>query len=231
MTTTFWAAVRALKLPLSLPQRLTIPDASREQWSKPAAVTAATLAPLLLSFLCRRVLGRRARAGASPQPPAAADDTGREQGAVEQAGGGDRGHARSAPPLLPLPPRRRGRGKHILAILLGGLAGLALGFVAFLTTDASAPPTRFLAAWLAGGFVMSAAWAYVIVREVLSLLVAAGAAMSVDTAALGSPCSPGATRLTTSPRTWPWPPTATPAVCRWRPLHEIGLLEMMMRGW
>ncbi|KAL6640958.1 hypothetical protein ACP70R_019139 [Stipagrostis hirtigluma subsp. patula] len=135
MTTAFWAAVRALELPLSLPRRLTIPDASKERWSKPAAVTAATLAPLLLSIVCRHAAG----AGGNPS----------------------------------------------LAVLLGGLAGLALGVVAFLTTDASAPPTRFLAAWLAGGFVMSAAWAYVIAREVLSLLVAAGAAMSVDTAALG----------------------------------------------
>ncbi|KAL6842365.1 hypothetical protein ACP4OV_027792 [Aristida adscensionis] len=103
-----------------------------ERWSKPAAVTAATLAPLLLSFLCRHAAGNPS-----------------------------------------------------LAVLLGGLAGITLGIIAFLTTDPSMPPTRFLAAWLAGGFVMSMAWAYVIANEILSLLVSAGRVMSVDTATLG----------------------------------------------
>ncbi|KAF8722905.1 hypothetical protein HU200_022042 [Digitaria exilis] len=131
---TFWTIMRVLELPLSLPRRLTIPDASKERWSKPTAVTAATLAPIFLSFLWSH----------------------------------------------------RATGSASLAALLGGvLAGLALGVVAFLTTDASAPPTRYLAAWLAGGFAMSVAWAYVLASEVLSLLVSAGAALSVDAAALG----------------------------------------------
>lgn len=129
-----WTVLRLLELPLSLPRRLTIPDASKERWSKPTAVTAATLAPVFLSLLwSHRATG-------------------------------------SAP---------------FVAVLLGGLAGLALGLVAFLTTDPSAPPTRFLGAWLAGGFAMSVAWAYVIANEVLSLLVSAGTILSVDSAALG----------------------------------------------
>ncbi|KXG38473.1 cation/calcium exchanger 1 [Sorghum bicolor] len=130
----FWTVLRVLELPLSLPRRLTIPDASKERWSKPAAVTAATLAPVFLSLLwSHRATG-------------------------------------SAP---------------FASVLLGGLAGLALGLIAFLTTDPSAPPTRFLGAWLAGGFAMSVAWAYVIANEVLSLLVSAGTILSVDSAALG----------------------------------------------
>ncbi|CAN6299316.1 unnamed protein product [Urochloa humidicola] len=130
----FWNAMSLLALPLTLPRRLTIPDASKERWSKPTAVTAATLAPIFLSVLWSQ------RATGSPFP----------------------------------------------AVLLGGGAGITLGVLAFLTTDASAPPTRFLAAWFAGGFAMSVAWAYLIAGEVLSLLVAAGAVMDVDAAALGA---------------------------------------------
>ncbi|KQJ96801.1 cation/calcium exchanger 1 [Brachypodium distachyon] len=124
----FWSAVRVLELPLYLPRRLTIPDASKERWSKPAAVTAAALSPLFLSFLWSHTA---------------------------------------------------------LALLLGGLAGVPMGLAAFLTTDTDAPPTRFRSAWLAGGFVMSVAWAYVIANELLSLLVSASLVLAVDPATLG----------------------------------------------
>ncbi|KAM0838528.1 hypothetical protein ACQ4PT_060904 [Festuca glaucescens] len=76
-------------------------------------------------------------------------------------------------------------GNPPLALLLGGIAGLVLGLLAFLTTDAEAPPAKFLSAWLAGGFVMSVAWEYVIANELLSLLVSAGLVLSVDPATLG----------------------------------------------
>ncbi|CAN6323906.1 unnamed protein product [Urochloa humidicola] len=134
----FRNTMSALALPLTLPRRLTIPDASKERWSKPAAVTSATLAPIFLSVLW----SHRATGTGSPFPA---------------------------------------------TVLLGGgaAAGTALGVVAFVTTDASAPPGRFLAAWLAGGFAMSVAWAYVVAGEVLSLLVAAGAVLDADAAALG----------------------------------------------
>ncbi|KAJ1295475.1 hypothetical protein BS78_01G227300 [Paspalum vaginatum] len=129
----FWAVLRLLELALRLPRRVTIPDASKERWSKPAAVTAATLAPIFLALLWSH-------------------------------------GARSNP---------------FLAALIASPAGIALGLLAFLTTDASAPPTRFLAGWYAGGFAMSVAWTYVIASEVLSLLAAAGTVLSVDPAALG----------------------------------------------
>uniref|UniRef100_M8C780 Cation/calcium exchanger 3 n=1 Tax=Aegilops tauschii TaxID=37682 RepID=M8C780_AEGTA len=128
----FWSAVRVLELPLYLPRRLTIPDASEERWSKPAAVAAAALSPVFLSCLWS--------------------------------------HATGSPPL---------------ALLLGGIAGLSLGLLAFLSTEADAPPTKFLSAWLAGGFVMSVAWEYVIANELLSLLVSAGLVLGVDPATLG----------------------------------------------
>lgn len=129
----FWTVLRVLELPLNLPRRLTIPDASKERWSKTAAVTAATLAPIFLSLLWSH----------------------------------------------------RATGGPFVTVLLGGLAGFALGLIAFLTTDPFAPPNRFLGAWLAGGFTMSVAWAYVIANEVLSLLVSAGIILSLDSAALG----------------------------------------------
>ncbi|VAH26669.1 cation/calcium exchanger 1-like isoform X1 [Triticum dicoccoides] len=128
----FWSVVRVLELPLYLPRRLTIPDASEERWSKPAAVAAATLSPVFLSCLWS--------------------------------------HATGSPLLAPL---------------LGGIAGLFLGLLAFLGTNADAPPTKFLSAWLAGGFVMSVAWEYVIANELLSLLVSAGLVLGVDPATLG----------------------------------------------
>ncbi|CAL4942007.1 unnamed protein product [Urochloa decumbens] len=138
MKSAFWNAMSFLALPLNLPRRLTIPDASKERWSKPAAVTSATLAPIFLSVLWTH----RATGTGSPFPAA--------------------------------------------VLLLGGAAaGIALGILAYLTTDTSAPPTRFLAAWVGGGFAMSVAWAYVIAGEVLSLLVSAGAVMDADAAALG----------------------------------------------
>ncbi|CAL4925113.1 unnamed protein product [Urochloa decumbens] len=136
----FWNAMSILALPLNLPRRLTIPDASKERWSKPAAVTSATLAPIFLSFLWSH--GATGTGTGSPFPAA-------------------------------------------LLLLGGGGAGIALGLLAYLNTDTSAPPTRFLAAWVGGGFAMSVAWAYVIAGEVLSLLVAAGAVMDADAAALG----------------------------------------------
>ncbi|WOK95619.1 hypothetical protein Cni_G04326 [Canna indica] len=47
----FGKILRCLELPLSLPRRLTIPDVSKERWSKPIAVASATLAPVLLAIL------------------------------------------------------------------------------------------------------------------------------------------------------------------------------------
>ncbi|KAL1531089.1 cation/calcium exchanger 1 isoform X1 [Salvia divinorum] len=41
-----------VELPISLPRRLTIPEVREEKWSKPFAVTSATLAPILIGALC-----------------------------------------------------------------------------------------------------------------------------------------------------------------------------------
>ncbi|KAF0929740.1 hypothetical protein E2562_024432 [Oryza meyeriana var. granulata] len=129
----FWSVLRALEFPLWLPRRLTIPDASKERWSKPAAVTAVTLGPAFLSLLCSHASG-------STSP---------------------------------------------LAVLLGLFTGAILGLFAFFTTTFEAPPTDHLAAWLAGGFVMSVAWSYAVASELLALLVCAAHVMGVDSASLG----------------------------------------------
>uniref|UniRef100_A0A0D9XJY8 Sodium/calcium exchanger membrane region domain-containing protein n=1 Tax=Leersia perrieri TaxID=77586 RepID=A0A0D9XJY8_9ORYZ len=47
----FRSVIRILEIPLWLPRRLTIPDASKERWSKPAGVIAVTAAPILLTHL------------------------------------------------------------------------------------------------------------------------------------------------------------------------------------
>ncbi|CAL0326144.1 unnamed protein product [Lupinus luteus] len=41
-----------MEMPLSIPRRLTIPMLNEEVWSKPYAVASASLAPILLAFLC-----------------------------------------------------------------------------------------------------------------------------------------------------------------------------------
>ncbi|KAK1264318.1 Cation/calcium exchanger 1 [Acorus gramineus] len=49
--------VWVLGLPLYLPRRLTIPDASEENWSKPYAVASATFSPILLAFIWNSQIG------------------------------------------------------------------------------------------------------------------------------------------------------------------------------
>ncbi|OIW11803.1 hypothetical protein TanjilG_12079 [Lupinus angustifolius] len=41
-----------MEMPVSIPRRLTIPMVNEEVWSKPYAVASASLAPILLAFLC-----------------------------------------------------------------------------------------------------------------------------------------------------------------------------------
>ncbi|OEL25205.1 Cation/calcium exchanger 3 [Dichanthelium oligosanthes] len=76
-------------------------------------------------------------------------------------------------------PARRHRGGVFLLQRQGPLAAARA-----VTTDPSAPPTRFLSVWLAAGFAVSVAWAYVVANEVLALLVSAGIVLSLDTATL-----------------------------------------------
>ncbi|EPS58793.1 hypothetical protein M569_16020, partial [Genlisea aurea] len=59
--------------------------------------------------------------------------------------------------------------------------GVVLGGVSFLAAD----PRRFLFPWLAGGFVMSVAWTYIIVEELVSMLVSLGDILGISPSILG----------------------------------------------
>ncbi|KAL3025686.1 hypothetical protein AAZX31_04G192300 [Glycine max] len=53
---------------------------------------------------------------------------------------------------------------------IGILVGTILGVIAFFTTKMSGSPEKCLFPWLAGGFVMSVTWSYIIAQELVGLL-------------------------------------------------------------
>ncbi|KAF0911279.1 hypothetical protein E2562_008035 [Oryza meyeriana var. granulata] len=75
-----------------------------------------------------------------------------------------------------------------LVLLSAALAGILLAASATLTTDAASPPKSRWARlpWLAGGFLMSVLWSYVLARELVSLLVSIGVAAGVEAGVLGA---------------------------------------------
>lgn len=126
-----------LELPLSLPRRLTIPDVSEGKWSKPFAVSSATLAPILIGALCIA-----------------------QQGSIDS--------------------------QTSLALwLASAFVGIILGAAALVFTKSSAPPKRWLLPWLAGCFLMSITWTYIIVQELVSLLVGFGNILGINPSILG----------------------------------------------
>lgn len=73
----------------------------------------------------------------------------------------------------------------LLIFLSGGSLGIALGITAFIKTNRERPPARFLFAWLAGGFLMSVIWAYMIAAELVSLVISLGVILQISTSILG----------------------------------------------
>ncbi|CAK9191604.1 unnamed protein product [Sphagnum jensenii] len=69
--------------------------------------------------------------------------------------------------------------------MLAGTVGIVLGILAFSTTKVEQPPSRFLFPWVAGGFIMSIAWFYIIANELVAALVALGEILEFDPAILG----------------------------------------------
>lgn len=73
-----------------------------------------------------------------------------------------------------------------LAIYLtAGLIGIVLGNLAYVTTKKSTPPNKCLLPWLAGGFLMSVTWTYIIAEELVSLLVSLGHIIGINPSVLG----------------------------------------------
>lgn len=126
-----------IELPVYLPRRLTIPDVSKERWSKSFAVMSVTLAPTPLAALWN---SKR-------------EDAGEEE--------------------------------RLTIHLFGGLIGIVLGIGALVKTNKNRPPSRFLLPWLAGGFLMSVIWAYIIAEDLVSLLVSLGVVLQISSSVLG----------------------------------------------
>ncbi|XP_061375454.1 cation/calcium exchanger 2-like [Gastrolobium bilobum] len=66
---------------------------------------------------------------------------------------------------------------------IGLLVGIIFGVIAFFTTEMSKPPRHF--AWLAGGFVMSVTWSYILAQELVGLLVSIGYICGISPSILG----------------------------------------------
>lgn len=75
--------------------------------------------------------------------------------------------------------------KNLIVYGIGLLVGTILGVGAFFTTKKSGPPKKFLFPWLAGGFVMSVTWSYIIAQELVGLLVSIGYICGISPSILG----------------------------------------------
>lgn len=73
----------------------------------------------------------------------------------------------------------------LVTYLVAALIGLVLGNMSCVTLKSSSPPRSSLFPWLAGGFVMSVTWTYVIAEELVSLLVSLGNIIGVSPSILG----------------------------------------------
>lgn len=75
--------------------------------------------------------------------------------------------------------------KNVIVYGIGILFGTILGVIAFFTTKMSGPPNKCLFPWLAGGFVMSVTWSYIIAQELVGLLVSIGYICGISPSMLG----------------------------------------------
>ncbi|KAJ8630857.1 hypothetical protein MRB53_024180 [Persea americana] len=73
----------------------------------------------------------------------------------------------------------------LLVYICGGSLGTVLGVTALVATERSSPPKKFLFPWLAGGFLMSVIWTYIIAEELVALLVSLGNILGISPSILG----------------------------------------------
>ncbi|KAI7990395.1 Cation/calcium exchanger 1 [Camellia lanceoleosa] len=69
--------------------------------------------------------------------------------------------------------------------MTSGLMGFVLGNIVFVATNKSSPPKQCLFPWLAGGFLMSITWTYIVAEELVSLLVSFGNILGISPSILG----------------------------------------------
>ncbi|KAG5224282.1 hypothetical protein OIU78_022480 [Salix suchowensis] len=73
----------------------------------------------------------------------------------------------------------------LVTYLIAGLIGVVLCNLACSTTEKSNPPNKSLFPWLAGGFLMSVTWTYIIAEELVSLLISLGYVIGINPSVLG----------------------------------------------
>ncbi|XP_047310971.1 cation/calcium exchanger 1-like [Impatiens glandulifera] len=69
--------------------------------------------------------------------------------------------------------------------MTSALIGLVLGNLAFVATDRTNPPEKWLLPWIGGGFLMSVTWTYIVAEELVSLLVSVGGILGISPSILG----------------------------------------------
>ncbi|XP_027352377.1 cation/calcium exchanger 1-like [Abrus precatorius] len=74
---------------------------------------------------------------------------------------------------------------NVVIYIIAALIGIVLGNMACVTTERCSPPRKSLFPWLAGGFVMSVTWTYIIAEELVSLLVSIGNIIGISPSILG----------------------------------------------
>ncbi|KAK4784897.1 hypothetical protein SAY86_001586 [Trapa natans] len=72
-----------------------------------------------------------------------------------------------------------------IALAVGIVSGGILGVLAYAHTRPDQPPSRFLFAWVFGGFFMSIIWFYMVANELVALLLALGIIFGINPSILG----------------------------------------------
>ncbi|KAE8677002.1 Cation/calcium exchanger 2 [Hibiscus syriacus] len=73
----------------------------------------------------------------------------------------------------------------LVVYVIGVLVGTGFGVLAYFKTEKSRPPKTWLFLWLAGGFVMSVVWSYIIAQELVGLLISIGYILGISQSILG----------------------------------------------